>query len=455
MINKGLKTILALTVGLALSSNSFATRPLDTSIAPMLQSVLPAVVNIRAQVKITDSAMHEMQKQKGGKDDKDDDMDQSPDGTFLSVASGVIIDAKNGYILTNSHPINDAQNIIVTLGDGHHYNAKVIGADKPTDIAVLQISAKNLTAIPIGDSSQLKIGDFVAAIGNPFGLSQSVTSGIVSALGRTNLGIENFENFIQTDTPINPGNSGGALINMQGQLVGINTAIFSPNRGSIGIGFAIPANMAKSIVQQLLQFGDVKRGLLGIGAQDITPELASAFNINSTKGAAVTQVWPDSPAQRAGVQVGDIITAVNSSDIKNANDVVNTVGFLRVDSKININVLRNNKSVTLNAILSDPKKLKDNIAKSDPFLYGVGLKEFSVLSPIHGNVQGVAVLGVDEDCNAWHADLRTGDIITSANQQKVKNIEDLKTLTAKADKILLLNVLRGPSAVFLVVNKES
>lgn len=460
MINRIARTTLTyifLPLSLLLASHCFAARIADDSLAPMLQTVLPAIVNIKAQVKITDiNTLREMQKQHGASKDDDSGEQPSPDGTYMSVASGVIIDAKNGFIITNAHPINDAQTVVVTLGDGRHYNAKIMGVDKPTDIAVLQITAKNLTAVTIADSNLLKVGDFVAAIGNPFGLSQSVTSGIVSALGRTNLGIENYESFIQTDTPINPGNSGGALINMQGQLVGINTAIYSPSRGSIGIGFAIPSNMAKSIMQQLLTFGDVKRGLLGIGAQDVTPELAGAFNLTGvSKGAAVTQVWPNSPAQLAGIQVGDIVTNVNGSEIKSASDVVNTVGFLRVDSKLNINVLRNNKKMSLSANLSDPKKLKDNIANNDPFLHGVGLKEFSVLSPIHGNVEGVAVLSVDEDSNAWHADLRAGDIITSANQQKVKNITELKAATTKSDKIMLVNVLRGPSAVFLVINKES
>ena len=205
--------------------------------------------------------------------------------TFVSVGSGVIVDAKNGYILTNAHVINDAQMIAITLSDGHHFTAKVIGMDKPSDIALLQIKAKNLVAAPLGDSNNIKVGDFVAAIGNPFGLSQTVTSGIISGLGRTTLGIENYENFIQTDAPINPGNSGGALVNMQGQVIGINTAILAPDRGSIGIGFAIPASMAKSVMEQLVAFGNVKRGILGIGAQDLTPELGAAFHLEDSKGA--------------------------------------------------------------------------------------------------------------------------------------------------------------------------
>lgn len=452
---RGIVGIFIFTGMLFISTSSFsANPPIDSSIAPMLKTVMPAIVNLRAQIKITDfNTLREIIKQRGGQEE-DVKSDQPLPNSFTSVASGVIVDAKNGYILTNAHVINDAQTIVITLSDGRHYTAKVIGVDKPSDVALLQIKAKNLTAVPLGDSNQVKVGDFVAAIGNPFGLSQTVTSGIVSALGRTTLGIESYENFIQTDAPINPGNSGGALIDMRGQLVGINTAILAPSRGSIGIGFAIPANMAKSVMMQLLEFGNVKRGMLGVGAQDITPELASAFNANNTNGAAITQIWPNSPAQNAGLQVGDIITTVNGVNIKNANDVVSTIGFLRVDSKININILRNNKPITVNVTLTDPKKRKINIEQMDPFLYGVGLKDFSVLSPVHGTVDGVLVMTVEEDSKPWQSDLRPGDVITSANQQKVKTIADLKTVTSKADKILLLNVLRGSGAVFLVINKE-
>lgn len=449
------------TVTMLANAPSFATTPVDSSIAPMLQQVLPAVVNIRAQIKVTDyNTMREIIKQRGNSKEEsnnnnNDNHDGSDPSTYVSVASGVIVDAKNGYILTNSHVINDAQNVTVTLHDGHHYTAKIIGLDKASDVALLQIKAKNLTALSIGDSNKPKVGDFVAAIGNPFGLNQSVTSGIVSALGRNTLGIENFENFIQTDAPINPGNSGGALINMKGELIGINTAILAPDRGSVGIGFAIPANMVKSVMSQLIEYGNVKRGMLGVGAQDITPELANAFRLASTNGAAVTQVWLNSPAQHAGLQVGDIITSVNGIDVKNASDVVNTIGFLRVDSKININIIRNSKPITVNVTLSDPKVRKQLIEQMDPFLYGVGMKNFNLLSPTHGNVEGILVTAVEEDSKSWQSDLRPGDVITSVNQQKVKNIDELKTVAAKTDKILLLNIIRGPSAVFLAINKES
>ena len=433
---------------------SNASIPSSNSLAPMLETMMPSVVNIKAQIKVTDFQMlRELQKQ-NKEEANENGMKNSLANTLVSIGSGVIVDSKNGYILTNSHVVADAQSVTVTLTDGRHYNAKTIGLDKPSDVALLQIKASNLTAAHIGDSSKLKVGDFVAAIGNPFGLSESVSSGIISALGRSTLGIENYENFIQTDAPINPGNSGGALINMNGELIGINTAILAPARGSIGIGFAIPANMAKSVMIQLIQYGNVRRGALGVGAQDITPELAAAFQLGNSKGSVITQVLPDSPAALAGLKTGDIITSVNGEPIKNASDVVNTIGFLRVDSKVAINVLRNHKPLSVETVVSDPKKRKEMLVKMDPFLHGVGLKDFSMTSPVHGNVIGVLLVSVEEDSSAWHSDLRPGDIIVSANQEKIDNISALKAVTAKAKESLLLNVIRGPSALFLLINKE-
>ncbi len=448
---KTLRNIICL-LGIFISTHCYASIPTDTSLAPMLQKALPAVVNIRSQIKILDlNTLNRLQQEQQAQDNNSNG--QVPD-KYVSVASGVIVDADKGYILTNAHVIADAISITVTLNDGRHYNAKVIGLDKPSDIAVLQIRAKNLTALPFGNVATLKVGDIVAAIGNPFGLNESVSSGIVSALGRTTLGIENYENFIQTDAPINPGNSGGALVNTQGQLVGINTAILTPARGNIGIGFAIPAGMAKSVMSQLIQYGDVRRGALGIGAEDISPDIANALSVTSYKGAVVTQILPSSPAQQAGIQIGDIITSVNGNDIKSANDVVNAIAFLRVDSKAIINLLRNNKTITIVTAITDPQKRQKAEQEHDPLLYGVGLKDFTLLSPIHGDIKGVAVVSVDEDSNAWHADLHPGDVITSINQHTVTNIAELKKITTTAKDSLLLHILRGPAAAFIVVSKE-
>jgi Do/DeqQ family serine protease len=429
------------------TSTCFATIPTSPTLAPMLQKTLPAVVNVRAIIKMVGyDTMMQRQREKRNPG-------PAPDKA-LSLGSGVIVDANNGYILTNAHVIEDAQDVTITLSDGRHFTAKMIGMDKPSDVALIQIKAKNLTAIPMGDSNQIKVGDIVAAIGNPFGLNQTVTSGIVSALGRTQLGIESFENFIQTDASINPGNSGGALVDVNGQLIGINTAILAPNRGSVGVGFAIPSNMAKSVMQQLIQYGNVKRGALGIGAQDITPDLVSAFNLSVGKGAVVTEVMANSPAQNAGLQTGDIITNINGVTISNANDVVNAIAFLRVDSKATINVLRNNKSMSITANISDPKVTIAAGEQKDPLLFGVGLKDFTQLDPSHGDIKGILIVSVQEDSNAWRSDLRPGDVIVTANQQKVTSIAELKTVANNTKKELLLNVLRGPGAIYLVINKE-
>lgn len=430
--------------------SAFAGPP-PLSLAPMIEKASPAVVNIRAQKKASDLEIYmRMQKERSARNNKNMPIPK----TMVSVGSGVIVDAAKGYILTNAHVIDDAQAVTVTLYDGRHFNAKIIGLDKPSDIALIQIQAKNLSALTMADSHDLKVGDVVVAIGNPFGLNQSVTSGIVSALGRTSLGIENYENFIQTDTSINPGNSGGALINTAGQLIGINTAILAPNQGSIGIGFAIPSDMAKSVMLQLIQYGNVHRGALGVGAQNVTPELALAFHLNSTKGAVVTLVMPNSPAEQAGVLAGDIITNINGSPVQNANDVVNSIAFLRVNSEATVQILRNNKPMTFKITVADPKKRKEMIEKMNPFLYGVGLRDINVESPIHGSVTGVLVLTVEEDSNAWHAGLVPGDVIISANQQKIADVPSLKKIVANAKQELLLNVLRNSGAAFLVVNKE-
>lgn len=437
-------------IGLIFHINSYAIAFTSNSLAPMLEKASPTVVNVKSQIKVSDlETLMKLQKEKqlSGK------TGPIPD-KIISIASGVIIDAQNGYILTNAHVIDEAQSVIVTLDDGRHYNAKIIGFDKTSDIGLLQVKAKNLVAIPIGNSDTLKVGDIVAAIGNPFGLNQTVTSGIVSAVGRTALGIESYENFIQTDASINSGNSGGALINTDGQLIGINTAILAPNQGNVGIGFAIPSNIAITVMKQLIQYGDVKRGALGVSAQDITPELATAFDLATQKGAVVTLVIPDSPAYYGGFQPGDIITSVNGNPIKKANDVVSAIAFLRVDSKATVNILRNKKPMTISVIITDPKKRKELSEQKDPFLNGVGMKDLSVHSPVQGQIDGVIVISVDEDSNAWHADLLPGDVIVSANQQKVTNIESLKKIVSTAKKSLLVNVMRGNGAIYLVIHQE-
>jgi serine protease Do len=436
--------------GFAANSDVISSR--GSSLAPILKKVLSAVVNIRADIKITDPAIiYQIQKQRAAQGNS------TPPDTVSSTASGVIVDANKGYIITNAHVVNDAQTIIVLLDDGRHFTAKLIGLDKASDVALLQIKGQYLTAIPIGNSNTLEVGDEVAAIGNPFGLNQSVSSGIISALGRTSLGIENIENFIQTDAPINPGNSGGALINTKGELIGINTAILAPDRTSIGIGFAVPASIVKVVMQQLIQYGDVKRGVLGVGVQDITPDLAKAYEISGktpTDGAVVTSIHLGSPGQTAGINVGDVIKEVNNIPIRNANDVVSTVGFLRVDSKVNLTVQRDNKLKSIAVVLTDAKKLREVASATDPYFYGVGMQNFFLLSPIYGEINGVMVVSVDPESHAWQADLRPGDVITGVDQEKVSNITEMKQAANTDKSTIVLNVLRNSGSVFLVVKKE-
>jgi serine protease Do/serine protease DegQ len=286
------------------------------SLAPMLERAMPAVVNISTSTNIQVSENPLMQ----------DPFfreffnvpEQSRRQQKNSLGSGVIIDSAQGLVLTNNHVIDKADKILVTLNDGRQLTAELIGTDPDADVAIIRIPGNNLTQLPIADSSQLKVGDFVVAIGNPFGLSQTVTSGIVSALGRSGLGIEKYENFIQTDASINPGNSGGALVNLRGELIGMNTAILAPTGGNVGIGFAIPSNMIMTIKELLVKHGEVRRGLLGVTTQDLTPELVNAFNLENKQGAAISRIENNSPAAKAGLEPGDIIVSANGRPIKNA-----------------------------------------------------------------------------------------------------------------------------------------
>jgi serine protease DegQ len=270
-----------------------------------------------------------------------------------AAGSGVIVDARAGYVMTNGHVVEHADAIVVTLKDNRRFNAKLVGVDSGTDIALLKINGGNLTALAIGDSDRLQVGDYVLAIGNPFGLGQTVTSGIVSALGRSGLGIENYENFIQTDASINPGNSGGALINLRGELVGIATAILAPSGGNVGIGFAVPINMAKEVMQQLVTHGEVRRGRLGVQVQDVTPDLAEAMRLNDVDGGAVvSQVEAGSAAKRAGVQAGDVILAVDGQRVRGASDLRNRIGLMPVGRNVDLTILREGAERTLSVRLA-------------------------------------------------------------------------------------------------------
>ncbi len=311
------------------------------ALAPMLQRVTPGVVaiSVKGWVKeenplLKDPLFRHFFGLKKGQPIKRE---------MQAAGSGVIIDAVRGYVLTNNHVVEHATRIEVTTKGGRHYRAKLLGRDPATDIALLQIPAEGLTAVPLGNSSRLEVGDFVLAIGNAFGLGQSVTSGIVSALGRSGLGIEGYEDFIQTDASINPGNSGGALVNLDGQLVGINTAILAPSGGNIGIGFAIPINMARAVMDQLIRYGNVERGLIGVAIEDLTPALARTLGTKERAGAAVMRVLPGSPAAQAGLKAKDVIVAVNGAPIRSATDLHDRIGLLRVGEEVALGVDRQGK----------------------------------------------------------------------------------------------------------------
>jgi Do/DeqQ family serine protease len=295
------------------------------SLAPLLKSVTPSVVNIAVM----------------GKKSNEPEV----------AGSGVIVDAKAGYVLTNHHVIAHADRIVVTLKDNRKLDATLVGSDPDTDVAVLKIPAQDLTALPIGDADRLEVGDFVLAIGNPFGLGQAVTSGIVSALGRTGLGLESYENFIQTDASINPGNSGGALINLRGELIGINTAIFTPGGGNVGVGFAVPINMAETVMKQLVANGEVHRGRLGVQVKDLTPELADSMGIAARQGAIIDFVDVLSPAQKAGLVPGDIVLSVDGQPVHSAADLRNRVGLTPVGRKLQLTLLRDKAQKTLDVTI--------------------------------------------------------------------------------------------------------
>lgn len=434
----------------------------EISIAPMLKKIMPAVVNIAAQGEMVVPATINNKRSDGNNQDNsggsDDNNTPLPYGTlreFASLGSGVVIDAAKGYIITNAHVVDKAKTITVTLSDGQTFKAKLIGSDSASDIAVIQISAGKLTAMPIGNSDDLQVGDFVAAIGNPFGLSQTATTGIVSALQRGSLGIEGphgLESFIQTDASINPGNSGGALVNFQGQLIGINTAILSPEGGNIGIGFAIPINMARTIVAQLIQYGSVKRGLMGVIVQDLTPDLAAGFNVPQAKGAVITQVSPNSPAAKAGLEAGDIIQTLNKHEMLTASSVRNAVGLLRVGAKIELQVLRRGKPIDITVVTADPELYIKKAEKENPFLFGLSLRNFDQETPAQGHVVGVQIVHVSKNSAAWREGLIPGDVIVSANQTPVKTIAELQAIAKQNDKQLLLNVLRGTAGMFVVLD---
>ena len=420
------------------------------SLAPMLEDVLPSVVNISTEGRVSASGSP-FQSDPFFKHFFDSRPDSQPrQRPTQGQGSGVIIDSESGYVVTNHHVIENADQIRVRLDDGRSFEAKVVGADPEADVAVIQIPAQGLKAINIGDSDSLRVGDFVVAIGNPFGLSQTATSGIVSALGRSGLGIEGYEDFIQTDASINQGNSGGALVNLRGELIGVNTAILARGGGNVGIGFAIPVNMVVSLTAQIIEFGEVRRGRLGVHIQDLTPELAQAFGVEAGSGALISKVMPDSAAKAADLREGDVITMVDGRTIKGATELRNVIGLARADEEIELTYIRDrksfNKKIRIRAVVAESGR---GIQISESF-EGARLEDVDDSSSQSGQ-PGIRVVEVASGSAAWQAGLRSGDIILSVNRQWVFSLEDLVQIVNGRTSGLLLNIQRGESALFLVI----
>lgn len=374
---------------------------------------------------------------------------QPRERTVQSAGSGVIIDAAKGYVMTNHHVVDKANEILVTLKDQRQLKAKLVGSDPDSDLAILQVPAENLRAVTLGDSDRMEVGDFVVAIGNPFGLGQTVTSGIVSALGRRGLGIEAYEDFIQTDASINPGNSGGALVNLRGELIGINTAILGPSGGNIGIGFAIPINMAKSVMTQIVEFGKVRRGQLGVSIQNLTPELSEALGTRNAQGAVVSRVQPGSAAEQAGIEQGDVIVGLNGAAIQDSADLRNRVGLLQPGNKAEVRLIRKGREMTVSATIGKPAEAAGALGvKGVPQLAGV---TFEVRPARRGENGGrLVITKVEPDSPAWMAGLRPGDTLLSVNQQRVSSLDEVAKASGRIGK-LLVQVARGEQGVFFTV----
>jgi serine protease Do/serine protease DegQ len=442
-----MKSLLGLTATLMLAAAPLASAQLPAqvgetpvpSLAPMVKRVTPAVVNIATKGTV--------QEQNPLLNDpffrRFFDVPNTPQRRqFQSAGSGVIVDAKQGYIVTNAHVIENATEITVTLLDNRSLTAKVVGKDEGSDVAVLQVPASGLTAIPIADSDKTEVGDFVVAIGNPFGLGHTVTSGIVSALGRSGINPEGYEDFIQTDASINPGNSGGALVNLNGQLVGINSAILSRTGGNIGIGFAIPANMMKTVMNQLVKHGEVRRGVLGVNIQTLTPDIAESMGAaGNTQGALVSQVVEGSAAEKAGIKAGDIVTAVNGKPVKDAAGLRNTIGLLSIGERVDIALLRDGKPRRVTAVIGE----RDAAAEAEAAGLHRGL-EGADLTDAQGG--GVLIRTVAEGSPAAQRGLRANDVITGVGRTRVANLAEFRRATEGA-AAYVLQIRRG-SAVLVI-----
>lgn len=446
-----LLSALALSIGMSLAPQALATLPAQIqgqavpSLAPMLEKVLPAVVSVHVEGTQTQAQeIPEPLKRFFGQGDQGNGQPQP----FEGLASGVVINAEKGYVLTNNHVVNGANKISVQLSDGREFDAKPIGHDEQTDIALIQISgAKGLTQVKVADSDQLKVGDFAVAIGNPFGLGQTATSGIISALGRSGLNLEGLENFIQTDAAINRGNSGGALVNLNGELIGINTAILSSAGGNIGIGFAIPANMAMNLAQQLIDFGEVKRGQLGIRGTEMTAEMAKAFNVEAQRGAFVNEVLPGSAAAKAGIKAGDIITTLDGKSVDSFSALRVKIGTTAPGKDVKVGLLREGKTQTFTVKLDTSSQTATSAELLTPALQGAALSDGATKD----GSKGVSVDSVEKSTPAEQFGLQKGDVIVGVNRSRVENLAELRKLLAAKPTLMALNIIRSNESIYLLL----
>ncbi len=419
------------------------------SLAPMLKKVNPAVVNISTfstrQTESNPLLNDPFFRRFFDLPEEDRSQERAPTRRQQAAGSGVIIDADDGIVMTNFHVVKGADEVQVALIDGRSFKAEIVGTDAELDVAILKIEASKLSELVLADSSKLEVGDFVVAIGNPFGLGQTVTTGIVSALGRSGLGIEGYENFIQTDASINPGNSGGALVNLHGELVGINTAIIAPAGGNVGIGFAIPVNMAKTSMLQILEHGKVKRGQIGVMIQAITPDLREAFDLESgLQGVLVTSVTESSSAQAAGLRSGDIILEVNGKSVQSIGQLRAQIGIRRIGEKVTLKIFRDGNKKLVEVTVGKPPAVAVADDKIHDLLAGATFAN-------NREGAGVIVISIEPGSPAAYSGLRSQDIIDGVNKQRTDDIDSFRSAIKQSKSSILLHIYRDSGSLYLVV----
>ena len=452
--------IVAFAVLAALRATAWPFKDGETpTLAPLLERVTPAVVNISVVGTEAEARNPLLEDPFFRRFFEGPNAPLAPPSVpRQSIGSGVIIDGEQGLVVTNHHVVQGADTILVTLSDRREFTATLVGSDAGTDIALLRVTADDaeFAEVPIGDSNAVAVGDYVVAIGNPFGLGQTATAGIVSAIGRSGVNIESYEDFIQTDASINPGNSGGALVDINGELLGVNTAILSGTGGNIGIGFAIPSNMVRKVVEQLLEHGDVQRGRIGIAIQDVTPGLSQALELAADRGALVTQVEPGSPSEKAGLEPGDVIVEINGKAIDSSSDLRNEIGLVRAGDPVDVTAIRDGDRRTVRATVAPDTPEAAEVARAaDPasvsLLAGATIMEMPSDHPSYGRVQGVWVSAVAAGSAAARFGLRPDDIVTGVNRAAVGSVADLTAAMNRAKPPIALQIQREGRALFLLV----